>query len=102
MIHVIASIHIKEGCKVEFLDIFKANIPNVLAEKGCIEYVPTVDVPTGLAAQELNADVVTIVEKWDDLEALRAHLVAPHMQAYHKNVQDIVEKVTVKVLEQVA
>lgn len=99
MIYVIASIHMKEGRKSEFMDIFKANIPQVLAEKGCIEYVPTVDVPTGLAAQELNADVVTIVEKWDDLDALRAHMAAPHMEAYHKKVKDIVEKVTVRVLE---
>jgi quinol monooxygenase YgiN len=98
MIHVIASIHIKEGHKSEFIDIFKANIPLVLEEKGCIEYVPTVDVPTGLAAQELSADVVTIVEKWDNLEALRAHMAAPHMQAYHKKVKDIVEKVTLKIL----
>ncbi|GAB6190477.1 putative quinol monooxygenase [Desulfocastanea catecholica] len=99
MIYVIASIHIKEGRKMEFIDIFKANIPQVLAEKGCIEYAPTVDVPTGLAAQELNADVVTIVEKWDDLDALRAHMAAPHMQAYQKKVKDIVEKVTLRVLE---
>lgn len=99
MIHVIASIHIKEGRKMEFMDIFKANIPQVLGEKGCIEYVPTVDIPTGLAAQELNGDVVTIVEKWDDLDALRAHMAVPHMQAYHTKVKDIVEKVTVKVLK---
>ncbi len=99
MIHVIASIQIEEGHLAEFIAIFKANMADVLGEQGCIEYAPTVDVPTGLAAQELNADVVTIVEKWDDLDALRAHLAAPHMQAYHKKVKDIVEKVTVKVLE---
>ncbi len=64
MIHVIASIHIKEGRVAEFLDIFKANIPHVLEEKGCVEYEPTIDLPTGLAPQRLNGNVVTIVEKW--------------------------------------
>jgi quinol monooxygenase YgiN len=44
MINVIASIHIKEGRLSEFVEIFKSNIPNVLEEKGCIEYVPTIDV----------------------------------------------------------
>ena len=99
MIHVIASIHIKAGRVPEFLDIFKANIPLVLKEKGCIEYEPTIDVPTGLPPQELNGNIVTIVEKWESLDALRAHLAAPHMLAYQKNVRDIVEKMALKVLE---
>jgi quinol monooxygenase YgiN len=60
MINVVASIHIKEGRLSEFIEIFKSNIPNVLEEKGCIEYVPTIDVPTGLPRQELNDNVVTI------------------------------------------
>jgi quinol monooxygenase YgiN len=99
MIHVIASIHIKEGRVAEFVEIFKANIPHVLEEKGCVEYTPTIDLPTGLPIQELNENVVTIVEKWDSLEDLLAHLSAPHMITYQKNVKDIVEKLSVKVLE---
>lgn len=99
MIHVIASIHIKEGRVAEFVEIFKSNIPHVLEEKGCIEYAPTIDVPTDLPPQELNGNVVTIVEKWDSLEDLRAHLSAPHMLSYQEKVKDIVEKVALKVLE---
>lgn len=99
MIHVIASIHVKEGRVAEFLKIFKANVPEVRREKGCVEYEPTLDVPTGLAPQELNGNVVTIVEKWTSLDDLRAHLKAPHMLAYQKDVKDIVDKVALKVLE---
>ncbi len=98
MINVIASIHIKEGRLSEFVEIFKSNIPNVLEEKGCIEYVPTIDVPTGLAPQELNNNVVTIIEKWGSLEDLQAHLSAPHMLAYREKVKDLVDKVSFKVL----
>jgi quinol monooxygenase YgiN len=98
MINVIASIHIKEGQVAAFLDIFKSNIPNVLQEQGCMEYIPTVDVPTGLAPQELDGNVVTILEKWGSVENLKAHLVSPHMRAYQAKVKDLVEKVTVKVL----
>ena len=36
MIYVIANSVLKPGMKDEFLKIFKANIPNVLAEDGCI------------------------------------------------------------------
>ncbi|MBC2712122.1 MAG: antibiotic biosynthesis monooxygenase [Desulfosarcina sp.] len=98
MINIIASIHIKEGRLSEFIEIFKSNIPNVLEEKGCIEYVPTIDVPTGLPPQKLNNNVVTIIEKWDSLEDLQAHLLAPHMLAYKENIKDLVDKVSLKVL----
>jgi len=98
MINVIASIHIKDGRLSEFIEIFKSNIPNVLQEKGCIEYVPTIDVPTDLPPQEMNNNVVTIIEKWDSLEDLQAHLSAPHMLAYKENVKDLVDKVSLKVL----
>jgi quinol monooxygenase YgiN len=101
MIHVIASIHIKKDRVPEFIEIFKANMPAVLKEKGCLEYVPTIDVPSGLPPQELNGSVVTIVEKWESLEDLRVHLAAPHMLVYKEKVRDLVDKVTLKVLEKV-
>ena len=51
MIHVIASVSIRQGRRSEFLEIFKANVPKVLAEQGCIEYRPAVDVSAGLDPQ---------------------------------------------------
>ncbi len=98
MINVIASIHIKEGRLSEFIEIFKSNIPNVLEEKGCVEYVPTIDVPTGLPPQELNNNVITIIEKWGSLEDLQAHMTTPHMLAYKEKAKDLVDKVSLKVL----
>jgi len=98
MINVIASIHIKEGRVSEFVEIFKANIPNVLEEKGCLEYAATIDVPTGLPPQVLDENVVTIIEKWSSVADLQAHLITPHMLAYRKRVEDIVDKLSLKVL----
>ena len=100
MINVIASIYIREGRLSEFIEIFKLNIPNVLKEKGCIEYVPTVDVLTDLPPQKLDDNVVTIIEKWNSLDALQAHLSAPHMLAYKENVKDLVDKVSLKILKE--
>ena len=100
MINVLASLHIKEGRQSDFLAIFKANIPNVLQEKGCIEYMPTIDVPTNLPPQALNKNVVTIIEKWDCLEDLLAHLSAPHMLAYGEKVKDMVESKSLKILRE--
>lgn len=98
MIHVLASIQIKEDRVSEFIDIFKANIPHVLKEQGCVQYVPTIDVPTGLPLQALNPAVVTIIEQWNSLDDLRAHLSAPHMLAYQAQVKELVENVSLKVL----
>jgi|SRR5665647_538800 len=98
MINVIASIHIKEQRKQDFIEIFKSNIPNVLNEKGCVEYMPTIDFPTNLPPQEVNENVVTIIEKWTSFEDLQAHLAAPHMIAYKDRVKDLIEKVSLKIL----
>ncbi len=99
MIHVIASIRVKPGRVPEFLDIFKANIPAVRAEKGCLEYLPTVDVDTGLPVQTLDENRVIILERWESSEALRDHLSTPHMLAYREKVKDLVTELTIDVLE---
>jgi quinol monooxygenase YgiN len=95
----LASIRVAPGHRDEFIEIFKANVPNVLNENGCIEYIPTIDTPTGFESQDLNENMVTIVEKWESLDHLKAHLSAPHMKTYQENVKDIVVKVGLKVLE---
>jgi len=98
MVTVIASIHLKEGQLSKYIEIFKSNVPNVLKEKGCIGYVPTIDLPTALPPQELNKNVVTIIEEWRSLEDLQAHLSSPHMLTYQEKVKDLVDKVSIKVL----
>lgn len=100
MIHVIATIEVEAGKKDEFLKHFKDNIPNVLAEDGCIEYGPTVDLKTEIPVQiPLRDNVVTIMEKWESLDHLMAHLVAPHMATYREKVKDIVKGASLQVLE---
>ena len=99
MIHVIASVSIRQGRRSEFLEIFKANVPNVLADQGCIEYRPAIDVSTGLDPQIVDENLVTVIEKWESLDHLRAHLSAPHMLDYREQVSSMVEGVVLKVLE---
>lgn len=101
MISVIASIKVKAEKLDEFVDIFKANVPAVLAEDGCIEYFPAMDEDTGIDAQTKEATVVTVIEKWASVDALKAHLAAPHMDKYREDVKDMVEETIIKVLKQV-
>jgi len=100
MISVIASIRVKEGRRSQFLEIFKSNISNVREERGCMDYFPAVDMDADLPPQILDENVVTIIEKWESPEALRDHLVAPHMLAYKEKVKDMVEDVSLKVLQE--
>ena len=99
MIHVLASITVKASECDAFLQIFKANIPKVLKEEGCLEYSATVDFPTELPIQETNSNVVTVVEKWETFAHLKAHFTAPHMLEYKAKVEDMVEDVSLKILE---
>jgi quinol monooxygenase YgiN len=102
MIHVIATVELAAGKRELFLEAFRANVPLVLKEDGCIEYGPAVDAETEISAQlPLRENVVTVVEKWRDLPALKAHLVAPHMVVYRTRVKDFVQRVSLQVLQPV-
>jgi quinol monooxygenase YgiN len=100
MIYVIATVELQPGTREAFLAEFRRNVPNVRAEKGCIAYGSTVDVPSGIKTQiPLRDNVVTVVEQWESLEALQAHVAAPHMAAYRERVKDFVVRVSLQVLE---
>lgn len=98
MINVLATIKLKPGVRDQFVSIFNENVPAVLAENGCIEYFPATDVDAGLEVQSLDSDTVTVIEKWESLDALHVHLKAPHMTSYREKVKDMVEGVSLKVL----
>jgi len=99
MIHVIASITVKDTQLESFIEIFKSNIPNVMKENGCIEYSATMDIETDLAIQQTDQNVVTVIEKWESLSHLKAHFTAPHMLDYKSRVDDMVETVSLKILQ---
>ena len=99
MIFVIAeSIMKDENCKAEFIRIAKANIPTVRAEKGCISYELNEDCKEGPAAQKTNPMILTFVECWESIEALQAHLQAPHMKAFMEKVRSLREGSSLKVV----
>lgn len=99
MIHVIATIDLVPGSREKFLAEFRKIIAAVRAEAGCIEYGPAVDADTGMPTQyRIGADRVTVVEKWESVDALKAHSVAPHMQAYRARVKDLVRAMELRVL----
>jgi quinol monooxygenase YgiN len=102
MIVVIATIEIAAGRREEFLAEFRQVVPLVRDEQGCLEYGPTVDLPTSIPAQpDPRPDVVVVVEKWESIEDLEAHLIAPHMLDYRGRVKSLVQQATIHVLQPV-
>ena len=100
MIHVIATVELKRGYRDAYLDILRRNVPNVKAEEGCLVYEPTVDAETDIPIHEkAGDDVITIIEAWESVDALKDHFQAPHMLSYREKVKNLVSKVSIRVLQ---
>lgn len=100
MIHVIATISLTPGTRDAYLAEIRKLVPLVRAEAGCIEYGPCIDAASGLDAQPApRADAVVMLERWESLDALRAHLATPHMAAYREHVKEMVTGLQLQVLE---
>lgn len=100
MIHVLATIRLAPGKREEFLAEFRRLVPQVRAEQGCLEYGPAIDLPTGLPAQvPPREDVVMVIEKWSDLDALSAHLMAPHVASYRARVKSLILGTELQILQ---
>jgi quinol monooxygenase YgiN len=99
MVHVLAVITAKPGKREEVLRHFRANVPAVRAEKGCIEYGAAVDAEAALSVQtRYGADTFVVVEKWESMDALKAHAAAPHMAAYGAKTKELLASRVIHIL----
>ncbi len=98
-VHVLAIITAKTGMRDKILEAFRANVPAVHAEKGCIEYGATIDAEgVGSLQTKFGEDTFVVVEKWESLDALKAHVAAPHMAAYAAKTKDMIASRVIRVL----
>jgi len=51
-----------------------------------------------LVASASRPGRLVVIEKWESVAALKAHGVAPHMQAYRAKVKDFVNSMELRVL----
>ncbi len=101
MISVIATIKIPEGRRGDFLAEFAKIVPAVRAEQGCIEYGAWVDLPTNIEIQpDERKDTVVCIEKWEGVEALEAHLIAPHMVEFRKAIDGLRVDIGLEILDE--
>ena len=100
MVHVLAFITTKPGLRDAVLEAFNANVPAVHAEDGCIEYGAAVDAEgAGKIQTAVGPDSFVVVEKWETLDALKAHGASAHMAAYAGKVKDMLAARVIHVLE---
>jgi quinol monooxygenase YgiN len=99
MLHVLAFITAKPGMREAVLQEFRANMPAVHAEQGCIEYGPAIDAEgMGKFQTPFGPDTFVVIEKWESPEALKAHAAAPHMAAYAAKTKDMIASRVIHVL----
>ena len=100
MIYVVATIQLTPGHREAFLTQQRNLLPLVRAEAGCLEYTPSVEVSLTDSPKTPPRDYVVVMhEKWESLDTLRAHAVAPHMQAFRESVKQMVVGIKVEVFE---
>lgn len=100
MIHVIAVITAKPGMRESILTHFRANVPAVKAEKGCIEYGAAIDADPALPIQaKWGLDIFVVIEKWDSMDALKAHAAAPHMAAFGAKTKEFIASRAIHILQ---
>lgn len=99
MVHVLAVITAKTGLRDQILESFRANVPTVKEEDGCIEYGAAIDTEgVGAFQTAFGADTFVVIEKWASLDALKAHAAAPHMAAYAAKTKELIAERTIHVL----
>ena len=97
MIHVLAIITTKPGKREEVLAAFRANMPAVHAEAGCIEYGPVID--ADFPGAKFGPDTFVVVEKWESPDHLTANAASPHMAAYAAKTRELLEKREIHVMQ---
>ena len=100
MIYGVVSVRVKPGKKEEFITLFKSITGKVREEKGCVQYVAVVDFDIKAPGQALDKDVVTILERWESLEALQKHLSMPYMVDFFQKQAPLTEETILKMLQE--
>lgn len=84
MIVVVAKSIIQDNKVEEFKSLAKELIGHTLKENGCIEYCAYED--------SENKNILTFIEKWENMEVLKAHFETPHFKRIVPQIDELKEE----------
>ncbi len=100
MIQVVTTVEVRADCLKEFQLALNDIVPLVQAEEGCLAYEPMADLDIGLPTQiKPRNSTITLVESWETIDSLRAHLQAAHMARFRHTAQGYVLGIRHQVLQ---
>ena len=83
MVALIAKMKIKEGKMDEATDLFRDLVPKVAEEEGTVAYAVCLD--------KAHPDLLVVVERYRDKEAIQAHSSTPHFKEFSKALETILD-----------
>ena len=83
MISVVAKNIVKDNKIEEFKSLAEKLIEETLKEKGCIEY--------SIYEDTKNKNILTFIEKWEDMEVLKAHFETSHFKKIVPQFKEMTE-----------
>ncbi|WP_136681196.1 antibiotic biosynthesis monooxygenase [Neptunomonas sp. XY-337] len=100
MLHLVATITAKPGQKQQVLDALLDIRDDVLAEAGCYQYLPTIDMADTVARQAAQRmDTITLLEQWESLDHLEGLFQTAHLKAFQQTVEPWLESVSLQLLQ---
>ena len=102
-VYVLCRFDLKPDASIaNYIDKTLAVVPTVRAEDGCRMYTLLKDAETDWdKPMRFGERTMWMLEKWDSVDALKAHLETPHMKAFGPSVRPMRTASTFHVLESV-
>ena len=100
MIKLVVTMQIKPGKMPAFIELFNRLQPSVLAEEGCREYHLFREIEGGTDTPD--PDSVVLLEQWDSIEHLQAHLATELMRDFKREAAELRASVNLKIVSPIS
>ncbi len=94
MVAIIAKMKFKAGKIDEGIELFKNLVPKVREEEGTLAY--------GICRDKANPDLLVVIERYRDMQAIQAHSSSAHFKEFSKTVGQLLDgRPEINILEEV-